>query len=228
MNNIPKHVAIIMDGNRRWAEKKNLKKIDGHKMGIETAKEISIESNNLGIKEITLYAFSFQNWNRPKVEIESLFNLFYELFEDKSKFFSLNSFIFNPIGRIDLLNNVIKKKLINLKNVTQNNKKLKINVAINYGGIEEIIDTFKNLVNANINLEDLNEDTLRQYSYLPISPSPELIIRTGGYNRISNFLNLHNSYSEIIISNKLWPDFTKDDFISILNEYQSIERNHGK
>tara|TARA_B100000131_G_scaffold117769_1_gene114585 strand:- start:33741 stop:34394 length:654 start_codon:yes stop_codon:yes gene_type:complete len=217
-----------MDGNRRWAEKKNLKKIDGHKMGIETAKEISIESNNLGIKEITLYAFSFQNWNRPKVEIESLFNLFYELFEDKSKFFSLNSFIFNPIGRIDLLNNVIKKKLINLKNVTQNNKKLKINVAINYGGIEEIIDTFKNLVNANINLEDLNEDTLRQYSYLPISPSPELIIRTGGYNRISNFLNLHNSYSEIIISNKLWPDFTKDDFISILNEYQSIERNHGK
>ena len=203
-------------------------KIDGHKMGIETAKEISIESNNLGIKEITLYAFSFQNWNRPKVEIESLFNLFYELFEDKSKFFSLNSFIFNPIGRIDLLNNVIKKKLINLKNVTQNNKKLKINVAINYGGIEEIIDTFKNLVNANINLEDLNEDTLRQYSYLPISPSPELIIRTGGYNRISNFLNLHNSYSEIIISNKLWPDFTKDDFISILNEYQSIERNHGK
>ncbi len=228
MNNLPKHVAIIMDGNRRWAEKKNLKKIDGHKMGIETAKEISIESNNLGIKEITLYAFSFQNWNRPKVEIESLFNLFYELFEDKSKFFSLNSFIFNPIGRIDLLNNVIKKKLINLKNVTQNNKKLKINVAINYGGIEEIIDTFKNLVNANINLEDLNEDTLRQYSYLPISPSPELIIRTGGYNRISNFLNLHNSYSEIIISNKLWPDFTKDDFISILNEYQSIERNHGK
>lgn len=228
MNNLPKHVAIIMDGNRRWAEKKNLKKIDGHKMGIETAKEISLESNNLGIKEITLYAFSFQNWNRPKVEIESLFNLFYELFEDKSKFFSLNSFIFNPIGRIDLLNNVIKKKLINLKNVTQNNKKLKINVAINYGGIEEIIDTFKNLVNANINLEDLNEDTLRQYSYLPISPSPELIIRTGGYNRISNFLNLHNSYSEIIISNKLWPDFTKDDFISILNEYQSIERNHGK
>ena len=132
-------------------------------MGIETAKEISIESNNLGIKEITPMLFHFKT-EPSKVEIESLFNLFYELFEDKSEFFSLNSFIFNPIGRIDLLNNVIKKKLINLKNVTQNNKKLKINVAINYGGIEEIIDTFKNLVNANINLEDLNEDTLRQYS----------------------------------------------------------------
>ena len=114
MNEIPNHIAIIMDGNRRWAENKKINKINGHKKGIEIAKNIAIESHKIGVKNLTLYAFSFQNWNRPKIEVESLFKLFNDLFEDKSKFFKDNGFVFNPIGRLDELNNLMRKKISTL------------------------------------------------------------------------------------------------------------------
>ena len=228
MNQIPEHIAIIMDGNRRWAENKKIDKIDGHKEGIETAKKIAIESHKIGTKNLTLYAFSFQNWNRPKIEVESLFQLFTDLFEDKSKFFKENGFVFNPIGRLDELNSLMKKKIFRLHENTMGNKGLIINVAINYGGQEEIIDTLKKISFAGIDLNSLDVDLLKKFSYLPKTPDPELIIRTGGHSRISNFLNLHNSYSEIIVSSKLWPDFTLEDFYLIIKEYKSINRNYGK
>ena len=228
MNRTPEHIAIIMDGNRRWAENKKIDKIDGHKEGIKTAKKIAIESHRIGTKNLTLYAFSFQNWNRPKVEIESLFKLFTDLFEDKSKFFKDNGFVFNPIGRLDELNSLMKKKISRLHQETIGNKGLIINVAINYGGQEEIIDTLKKISFAGIDLNSLDIGLLKKFSYLPKTPDPELIIRTGGHNRISNFLNLHNSYSEIMVSSKLWPDFTLEDFHLIIKEYKSINRNYGK
>ena len=228
MNQIPEHIAVIMDGNRRWAENKKVDKIDGHKEGIETAKKIAIESHKIGTKNLTLYAFSFQNWNRPKIEVESLFQLFTDLFEDKSKFFKENGFVFNPIGRLDELNSLMKKKIFKLHENTIGNKGLVINVAINYGGQEEIIDTLKKISFAGIDLNSLDVDLLKKFSYLPKAPDPELIIRTGGHSRISNFLNLHNSYSEIIVSSKLWPDFTLEDFYRIIKEYKSINRNYGK
>ena len=228
MNQIPKHIAIIMDGNRRWAENKKIDKIDGHKEGIETAKKIAIESHKIGTKNLTLYAFSFQNWNRPKIEVESLFQLFTDLFEDKSKFFKENGFVFNPIGRLDELSSLMKKKIFRLHENTMGNKGLIINVAINYGGQEEIVDTLKKISFAGIDLNSIDVDLLKKFSYLPKTPDPELIIRTGGHSRISNFLNLHNSYSEIIVSSKLWPDFTLEDFHLIIKEYKSINRNYGK
>ena len=228
MNQIPEHIAIIMDGNRRWAENKKIDKIDGHKEGIETAKKIAIESHKIGTKNLTLYAFSFQNWNRPKIEVESLFQLFTDLFEDKSKFFKENGFVFNPIGRLDELSSLMKKKIFRLHENTMGNKGLIINVAINYGGQEEIVDTLKKISFAGIDLNSLDVDLLKKFSYLPKTPDPELIIRTGGHSRISNFLNLHNSYSEIIVSSKLWPDFTLEDFHLIIKEYKSINRNYGK
>ena len=228
MNRTPEHIAIIMDGNRRWAENKKIDKIDGHKEGIKTAKKIAIESHRIGTKNLTLYAFSFQNWNRPKVEIESLFKLFTDLFEDKSKFFKDNGFVFNPIGRLDELNSLMKKKISRLHQETIGNKGLIINVAINYGGQEEIIDTLKKISFAGIDLNSLDVGLLKKFSYLPKTPDPELIIRTGGRSRISNFLNLHNSYSEIMVSSKLWPDFTLEDFHLIIKEYKSINRNYGK
>ena len=228
MNQIPEHIAVIMDGNRRWAENKKVDKIDGHKEGIETAKKIAIESHKIGTKNLTLYAFSFQNWNRPKIEVESLFQLFTDLFEDKSKFFKENGFVFNPIGRLDELSSLMKKKIFRLHENTMGNKGLIINVAINYGGQEEIVDTLKKISFAGIDLNSLDVDLLKKFSYLPKAPDPELIIRTGGHSRISNFLNLHNSYSEIIVSSKLWPDFTIEDFHLIIKEYKSINRNYGK
>ena len=192
MNQIPEHIAVIMDGNRRWAENKKVDKIDGHKEGIETAKKIAIESHKIGTKNLTLYAFSFQNWNRPKIEVESLFQLFTDLFEDKSKFFKENGFVFNPIGRLDELSSLMKKKIFRLHENTMGNKGLIINVAINYGGQEEIVDTLKKISFAGIDLNSLDVDLLKKFSYLPKAPDPELIIRTGGHSRISNFLNLHN------------------------------------
>ena len=228
MNQIPEHIAVIMDGNRRWAENKKVDKIDGHKEGIETAKKIAIESHKIGTKNLTLYAFSFQNWNRPKIEVESLFQLFTDLFEDKSKFFNENGFVFIPIGRLDELSSLMKKKIFRLHENTMGNKGLIINVAINYGGQEEIVDTLKKISFAGIDLNSLDVDLLKKFSYLPKAPDPELIIRTGGHSRISNFLNLHNSYSEIIVSSKLWPDFTLEDFHLIIKEYKSINRNYGK
>ena len=226
MLNTLNHIAIIMDGNRRWAKKNKLDQIEGHRKGIETAKFIAKHCHNKNIKELTLYAFSMQNWKRPKLEIKSLLKLFSTLFEDKSDFFIKNNFKFNPIGRIDELNEAVKIKINSLKEKTKANDAMTINVAINYGGIEEIIDTYEGIA---LNSEkNIDRKILKKYSYLPESNEIDLIIRTGGYSRLSNFLNLHNSYSELEISNILWPDFNQEDFEEILSKYKKIERNYGK
>jgi undecaprenyl diphosphate synthase len=226
MLNTLNHIAIIMDGNRRWAKKNKLDQIEGHRKGIETAKFIAKHCHNKNIKELTLYAFSMQNWKRPKLEIKSLLKLFSTLFEDKSHFFIKNNFKFNPIGRIDELNEAVKTKINSLKEKTEANDAMTINVAINYGGIEEIIDTYERI--ALNNEKNIDRKILKKYSYLPESNEIDLIIRTGGYSRLSNFLNLHNSYSELEISNILWPDFNQEDFEEILSKYEKIERNYGK
>ena len=226
MLNTLNHIAIIMDGNRRWAKKNKLDQIEGHRKGIETAKFIAKHCHNKNIKELTLYACSMQNWKRPKLEIKSLLKLFSTLFEDKSHFFIKNNFKFNPIGRIDELNEAVKIKINSLKEKTKANNAMTINVAINYGGIEEIIDTYERI--ALNNEKNINRKILKKYSYLPESNEIDLIIRTGGYSRLSNFLNLHNSYSELEISNILWPDFNEEDFEEILSKYKKIERNYGK
>ena len=147
-----------MDGNRRWAKKNELDQIEGHKKGIETAKFIAKYCGNQNIKELTLYAFSMQNWKRPKVEIKSLLKLFSTLFEDKSHFFIKNNFQFNPIGRIDELNEAVRKKINSLKNKTKSNNGMAINVAINYGGIEEIIDTYK--IGENGEFKEINQASI--------------------------------------------------------------------
>ncbi len=226
MLNTLNHIAIIMDGNRRWAKKNKLDQIEGHRKGIETAKFIAKHCHNKNIKELTLYAFSMQNWKRPKLEIKSLLKLFSTLFEDKSHFFIKNNFKFNPIGRIDQLNEAVKIKINSLKEKTKANNAMTINVAINYGGIEEIIDTYERI--ALNNEKNINRKILKKYSYLPESNEIDLIIRTGGYSRLSNFLNLHNSYSELEISNILWPDFNQENLEEILSKYKKIERNYGK
>ena len=162
MLNTLNHIAIIMDGNRRWAKKNNLDQIEGHKKGIETAKFIAKHCHNENIKELTLYAFSMQNWKRPKLEIKSLLKLFSTLFEDKSHFFIKNNFKFNPIGRIDELNEAVKIKINSLKEKTKANNAMTINVAINYGGIEEIIDTYERITLNNE--KNIDRKILKKYS----------------------------------------------------------------
>ena len=226
-NAIPEHVAIIMDGNRRWAKGNNLKSIIGHKKGLDAAEEICIYSNEIGIKYLTLYAFSAQNWSRSKIEIDLLFVLFLEFFNKKSDFFIKYGMKFNPIGRIEELDAPIKNKIKILVDKTKKNKGTCVNVAINYGGREEIIDAIKKLDKDNFNFTNIDEYILRENTYLPDCPDPELIIRTGGVSRLSNYLLWHIAYSEIVVHEKLWPEFTKLDFQDCIDKYSAIDRKFG-
>tara|TARA_B100001996_G_C18663969_1_gene594180 strand:- start:1948 stop:2652 length:705 start_codon:yes stop_codon:yes gene_type:complete len=228
MNNpLPNHIAIIMDGNRTWAKNNNLLTIKGHEKGLEVAEEICIHSNKIGIKNLTLYAFSIQNWTRPKVEIDALFNLFIDFFDNKSKFFHDYKLKFQPIGRISELPKMIERKILSLKELTKDYKGTCINVAINYGGREEIIDTVNAIVNISDTNKKIDEDLFKENSYFPNTPDPELLIRTAGYSRVSNFLLWHIAYSEIDISDKLWPEFTKRDLEESIQRYKSIDRKFG-
>ena len=226
-NTTPEHIAIIMDGNRRWAKRNNLKSIIGHKKGLDSAEAICIYSNEIGIKHLTLYAFSVQNWSRSKIEIDSLFLLFLEFFDTKSDFFTKYGMKFNPIGRIEELDSPIKNKIKMLANKTKKNKGTCVNVAINYGGREEIIDAIKKLNKDNFDFANIDEHIFRENTYLPDCPDPELIIRTGGASRISNYLLWHIAYSEIIVHEKLWPEFTKLDFQDCIDQYSVIDRKFG-
>jgi len=226
-NPLPEHIAIIMDGNRTWAKNNNFSTIKGHERGLDVAKEICIYSNEIGVKSLTLYAFSIQNWTRPKIEIDSLFNLFIDFFDNKSEFFHEHNLVFNPIGRINDLPKPIVEKVNALKSATKDNIGSCINVAINYGGREEIIDTTRKLIEKGFSLEEIDEDVFKNNSYLPITSDPELLIRTAGHSRVSNFLLWHIAYSEIEISNKLWPEFTKIDYQESIERYKLIDRKFG-
>ena len=192
------HIAFILDGNKRWAKKNNFSSFNGYSKGFENIKNLVNFSLNIKLKNLTLYAFSVQNWTRPKVEIDALFSLFIDFFDNKSDFFHQHKLKFNPIGRIDKLPGAIIKKVNKLKKETDENLGSCINVAINYGGREEIVDTTKKIIEDVISvdgnaqqikkLESINEEVIRNNSYLPVIPEPELLIRTGGHSRVSNFL----------------------------------------
>ena len=165
-NPLPEHLAIIMDGNRTWAKKHGLSTIKGHEKGLDVARAICIYCNKLGIKNLTLYAFSIQNWSRPKIEIDALFNLFIDFFDNKSQFFHDYNLRFNPIGRIDELPKAIARKVRLLEESSRNNLGCCINVAINYGGREEILDAAKRIIEKGLSIEDVNEEYMKSNLYL--------------------------------------------------------------
>ena len=218
------HVAIIMDGNGRWGLKNKNSRNVGHKAGLRTVEKIIKESIKLKIKYLTLYAFSTENWKRPKKEITYLFNL-------------LESFLINRIDELHKQNiklNIIgvknfSKKLNKLLNLsekkTSNNTKLQINLALNYGSKLELINAFKKL---NKNNEKINEKNISKYLQTKNIPDPEILIRTGNTKRLSNFLLWQLAYSEIFFEKKLWPEFNKTDYIKIIKKFKKIKRNFGK
>mgnify|MGYP003966867771 FL=1 len=218
------HVAIIMDGNGRWGLKNKNSRNVGHKAGLRTVEKIIKESIKLKIKYLTLYAFSTENWKRPKKEITYLFNL-------------LESFLINRIDELHKQNiklNIIgvknfSKKLNKLLNLsekkTSNNTKLQINLALNYGSKLELINAFKKL---NKNNEKINEKNISKYLQTKNIPDPEILIRTGNTKRLSNFLLWQVAYSEIFFEKKLWPDFDEKDYNIIIKKFRKIKRNFGK
>ena len=217
------HVAIIMDGNGRWGLKKKNSRNAGHRAGLNTVEKIIKETIKNKIKFLTLYAFSTENWKRPKKEINFLFNLLENFLKDRIEDLNEQKIKLKIIGKKNFsskLNNLLKIS----EKKTFNNKKLQINLALNYGSKAELINAFKELKKSN---EAINEKNLKKYLQLNNTPDPDLLIRTGDTKRLSNFLLWQIAYSEIFFEKKLWPDFNEKDYNKIIKKYKKIKRNFG-
>ncbi len=219
------HVAIIMDGNGRWGLKKFRSRKYGHQEGIRTVEKIIKASVKKKIKYLTLYTFSTENWKRPKYEINFLFNLLNEYLIKNLNDLLKNDLKLNILGDISKFPSKLKKSLNNAIKLTSNNKKLQINLALNYGSRDEIINSIKKIIKKNVKP---NIKNLQKYLYTENIPDPDILIRTGNTNRLSNFLLWQLSYTEIFFVKKLWPEFTQKDFNLIISRYSRIRRKYGK
>ena len=232
MSRIPKHIAIIMDGNGRWAKEHNLPRALGHKAGVETIRKIVKQCNVLGVKYLTLYAFSTENWNRPLQEIDSLMKLLVEYLKNEFEELNSNDVVINSIGNISKLPQICRVELDNAYKKTKNNKGLILNLALNYGGRNEIVDAVKeislDLLSKKISKDQITEDLFSKYMYTRQMPDPDLIIRPSGELRLSNFLLWQSAYSEFWFSDINWPDFDEKQLILAIGDYQKRDRRFGK
>tara|TARA_B110000971_G_scaffold219161_1_gene259619 strand:+ start:713 stop:1387 length:675 start_codon:yes stop_codon:yes gene_type:complete len=222
MNNL-NHIAFIMDGNGRWGLKKKKSRNQGHLEGVKTVQKIVKASISFKIPIITFYVFSSENWKRPRSEIKYLFNLIKIYFKKEINNIIKNKIRINILGRINKLPLEIKKTLISATQQTKKNNKLVVNLAINYGSKNEIIDSIKKI---NLKSMKVNEDNINRNLYLDL-PFPDILVRTGGQKRLSNFMLWQLAYTEIFFTDKLWPDFSKNDLNIIVKKYHKIKRNFG-
>lgn len=228
MKKIPAHVAVIMDGNGRWAEQKGLKRIEGHKVGAESAKKITEYATRLGVKYLTLFAFSSENWKRPLKEINALMNMLYESLVEQRGLLEENDLRLQIVGDIDRLPPKLKKKLTETIELSKSHKKMQINLALNYGGRLEIINAVRRIAREKISPSKINEKLFSSYLYTVDCPDPDLLIRTSGELRISNFLLFQIAYSELYFTTTLWPDFRLKEFLNAIVDFQNRKRRFGK
>jgi undecaprenyl diphosphate synthase len=229
--NIPKHIAIIMDGNGRWAKQRNLPRTMGHKAGVETIRKVIKEANKLGIKYLTLYAFSTENWKRPNDEVSALMKLLVEYLKNELEELNKNEVVINILGDIDKLPSDAQREIRKAIVTTKDNIGISLNIAFNYGGRDEILRAV-NLVleevkKGNINEDSISEDIFEKYLYTYNIPDPDLIIRPSGEQRISNFLLWQCAYSEFWYSNVCWPDFKEEHLHKAIYDYQHRDRRYG-
>jgi len=231
MNPVPKHVAIIMDGNRRWARQRGLHPIVGHRQGVKTIENIMESAREIGVSILTLYAFSTENWNRTKTEVGALMNLLELYLKRESKRLVDNDIRLMTIGDLSSFRASLRAKIDKVKDLTKDNSTLVLNLALNYGGRDEIVRALRSISHdtksGKISLDEINEKLVSERLYTKELPDPELLIRTGGESRISNFLLWQISYAEICVVKKFWPDFGKKDFKKVISEYQAIDRRLG-
>lgn len=230
-NNLPTHIAIIMDGNRRWAKKQNLDVRLGHKQGAETLEKIVRYCNKIGINYLTVYAFSTENWKRSKEEVSALMLLLQNYLDDFAKRADTENIKINMIGEKETLSKGLKKSIDNAINRTQNNTGLSFNVAFNYGGRNEIVHAIKqiakDMLDKKINIDQIDENMVSNNLYTKQMPDPDLLIRTSGELRTSNFLPWQLVYSEFYFTEKLWPEFTEKDLDQAIEIYSNRIRKFG-
>lgn len=228
---LPQHIAIIMDGNGRWARFRGLPRVMGHRAGIKSVREIIEASRQLGIRYLTLYAFSSDNWKRPKEEVDKLMAYLNEYIDKELPSFIKNDIKLNIIGRVKGLPDNVRLKLKNAVSRTKDCGSMNLNVALNYSGRAEIVDAAKKFASLVMSgkylLNDLDEELFDGLLYTQGQPDPDLLIRTSGEMRISNFLLWQISYSELYVTPKLWPDFRKKDLEEAIAEYNKRERRFG-
>lgn len=231
-NNIPRHVAIIMDGNGRWAKEKGLSRTAGHREGVKRVKEIVNAASDLGIKVITFFAFSAENWNRPKEEVNMLMRYLNNFLQREAAKLDKNDIRLIVIGRDKPLPEYLQKKIREVEDKTKDNRGLTVILALNYGSRQEIVDAVKKFTSSVLEreaeIEDLDEEKFGRYFYTAGLPDPDLLIRTSGEMRISNFLLWQLSYAELYFPKKYWPDFRVEDLKEAVDEYQKRERRFGR
>ncbi|MDR2962912.1 MAG: isoprenyl transferase [Bacteroidales bacterium] len=231
-NNLPKHIAIIMDGNGRWAKKRGNIRLLGHKKGVDTVNEIVTAAAEIGIEYLTLYAFSTENWNRPKDEVFGLMDLLVTALENNLKKIQQNNVVLRTIGDINSLPPRTREKLQDAVEHTKQNTGLNLILALSYSARWEIEEMVKRIaqecVEGKISVENIDKTIINSHLCTKNIPDPELLIRTSGEYRISNFLLWQIAYTELYFTETLWPDFTKEEFITAIADYQSRERRFGK
>jgi len=232
LTNVPNHVAVIMDGNGRWAKGKGMNRVFGHKNALTAVRETIESAAEIGTKAITLYAFSTENWKRPQLEVNALMSLLISSLNKELKTFQENEVKVNAIGNIKSLPEKAQKTLQEVRDKTQNNKRIVLTLALSYGAREEIVNTIKNIskkvVNNELSIEEIDEKIINNHLYTFNLPDVDLMIRTSGEQRISNFLLWQMAYAELYFTDILWPDFRKEHFYDAIIEYQNRERRFGK
>ena len=232
LENLPKHIAVIMDGNGRWAKEKGKNRIFGHKNGVKSVREVSEACAELGVSFLTLYAFSSENWNRPKLEVAALMELLVRTRGNETKTLMKNNIRLVTIGSIETLPSRAQEQLNKVKLATKDNTRLTLTLALSYGGRTEIVDACKKIATqvkkGEISAEDITELTINNHLYEPNIPDPELMIRTSGEYRLSNFLLWQAAYTELYFTDELWPDFSKESLYKAIHSFQSRERRFGK
>ena len=231
LNRVPQHVAIIMDGNGRWAKEKGMARVQGHKAGMESLREIVRHSSELGVKYLTVYAFSTENWKRPVEEVSGIFKLVVVYVKSEIKELNANNVRVNVIGDWSAVPKESAEAIQYALDTTKDNTGLVFNIALNYGGRAEILRAAKllaeDLKEGRISLDEATEDSISQRLYTAGMPDPELIIRTGGEQRLSNFLTWQSAYSELVVTPVYWPDFSPEEYDKAIIEYQSRDRRFG-
>jgi undecaprenyl diphosphate synthase len=228
---LPAHIAIIMDGNGRWAARRGKPRVIGHRSGVASVRESVETAARLGIRALTLYAFSVENWKRPPYEIATLMALLKEFLRAELALINRNNIRFTTIGRIEELDKSVQRELSYAKHETASNTGMVMNVALNYGGRTEVIDACRRLcteyIKSGLNPDDIDERAIARHLYTAELPDPDLLIRTSGEMRLSNFLLWQIAYTEIYVTETLWPDFRRVDLFQAIIEYQKRERRYG-